>query len=61
MYKFKPCPFCGNHRPSLVTGLFTPVFAVLCEECGQTSGWWDAKNKAIEEWNRGQKMQNEKT
>ena len=61
MKKLKPCPFCGNHRLSFITGAATPQFAVLCEECGQTSGWWDTQNKAIEEWNRRAKTQNEKT
>ena len=52
MDKLKPCPVCGNHILSFVNSAIGSSVTVLCEECGQMSGWHDTKNKAIEAWNR---------
>ena len=52
MNKLKPCPVCGNHRLSFVVGVVVPKFAVLCEECGEESNWYNTKNEAVEDWNR---------
>ena len=52
MEKLKPCPVCGNHILSFVTGIAAPKFAVLCEECGEESNWYNTKNEAVEDWNR---------
>ena len=50
MNKLKPCPVCGNHILSFIIGV--GKFAVLCEECGEETDFFDDKNKAIEAWNR---------
>lgn len=52
MNKLKPCPKCGNHILSFVIGVVVPKFAVLCEECGEETDFFDTKNKAVEAWNR---------
>ena len=52
MEKLKPCPKCGNHILSFIIGIVTPKFAVLCEECGEETDFFDTKNKAVEVWNR---------
>ena len=52
MKKLKPCPKCGNHILSFIIGIVTPKFAVLCEECGEESNWYNTKNEAVEDWNR---------
>lgn len=52
MDKLRPCPVCGNHRLSFVNSAIGSRVTVLCEECGQMSGWHDTKNKAVEAWNR---------
>ena len=51
MNKLKPCPKCGNHSLSFVVGVVVPKFAVLCEECGWETDFFDDKNKAVEDWN----------
>lgn len=52
MEKLKPCPKCGNHILSFIIGIVTPKFAVLCEECGEESNWYNTKSEAVEDWNR---------
>ena len=52
MDKLKPCPVCGNHILSFITGIAVPKFAVLCEECGEETDFFDAKDKAVAAWNR---------
>ena len=52
MNKLKPCPACGNHMLSFIIGVAAPKFAVLCEECGEETDFFDAKDKAVEAWNR---------
>ena len=52
MDKLKHCPVCGNHRLSFVVGVAVPKFAVLCEECGEETDFFDTQNKAVEAWNR---------
>ena len=50
MVKLQPCPVCGNHILSFIIGV--GKFAVLCEECGEETDFFDAKDKAVEAWNR---------
>ena len=52
MEKLKSCPKCGNHMLSFIIGVVAPKFAVLCEECGEETDFFDDKNKAIGDWNR---------
>ena len=52
MNKLKPCPVCGNHMLSFIIGVAAPKFAVLCEECGEETDFFDDRNKAVEDWNR---------
>ena len=52
MGELKPCPKCGNDRLSFIIGVVVPKFAVLCEECGEETDFFDAKDKAVEAWNR---------
>ena len=65
MAELKPCPFCG-HKASMKHGCYNLFgaygtvdddrkwFGVYCFECGvsQPKRKYDAKEKAIEAWNR---------
>lgn len=35
MDKLKPCPVCGNHILSFVTGIATPKFAFYAKSAGK--------------------------
>lgn len=59
----KPCPFCGNGRNLLVTGMRDPVWPlfpaeIICTKCNAAvvfaycSTVERAKQLAMQEWNR---------
>ena len=64
MNKLLPCPFCGNKNISVVVdsaeyslGLSEEAsFKVVCSKtscgCGASSGWCNAEDEAINDWNK---------
>lgn len=58
--KLRPCPFCGNEKPVLMTRRgqdgWRDYFYVLCDYndggCGASGQWNHYTDLAVEAWNR---------
>ena len=48
--ELKPCPFCGGTDFEIMNEVWG--HAILCEECGSSSGYWGSFDGAKEAWNR---------
>ncbi len=63
MNELKPCPFCGNKTPVMMTRRgkdgWRDYFFVLCDYndggCGASGQWNHYTDAAIEAWNRREK------
>lgn len=60
MKRLKPCPFCNNDAPILMTYIkgegWRNQFYVLCDDdeggCGAVSGYYHYSDEAVDKWNR---------
>ena len=56
MAELKPCPFCGDDRPTIKTKMYKDLgflyTRVECQACGASIRGYLEEKRAIAEWNR---------
>ena len=53
--KLRECPFCGNAEIYTATEpnvSFGKLFAITCDRCYASTGYWSSKKLAVAAWNR---------
>lgn len=53
--ELKPCPFCGDgeiHTETEPNVSFGKLFAITCDRCKASTGYWSSKKLAVAAWNR---------
>ena len=56
--QIKPCRFCGNKDQNFLSVIkhLSGSFAVWCEVCGAYGPSWTKRERAIDTWNNGVKV-----